>query len=186
MSDLLRSSALWYLVRGSGIVALILLTIVVALGVATTTHWQAPGLPRFVTAAVHRSVALLAVTFLSIHVLTSIVDSYVSISVVDAFVPFIGSVKPVALGLGAVAFDLVVALVLTSLLRAKLGFKAWRAVHWLAYLAWPVALLHGLTMGRDAGASWNLIVVVSCVLTVGAALAWRLQAAKTAPVQGVA
>ena len=175
MSDLLRSSALWYLVRGSGIVALILLTAVVGLGVATTTRWQAPGLPRFVTATVHRSVALLAVTFLSIHVLTSIVDSYVSIRVVDAFVPFIGSVKPVALGLGAVAFDLVVALVLTSLLRARLGFKAW-----------PVALLHGLTMGRDAGASWNVIVVAACVLTVGAALVWRLQAAKTTVVQGVA
>jgi predicted ferric reductase len=186
MSDLLRSSALWYLVRGSGIVALILLTAVVALGVATTTRWQAPGLHRFVTAALHRSVALLAVTFLSIHVLTSVVDSYVSIRVVDAFVPFIGSVKPVALGLGAVAFDLVVALMLTSLLRARLGFEAWRAVHWLAYLAWPVALLHGLTMGRDAGASWNVIVVVACVLTVGAALVWRLQAAKTTVVQGVA
>jgi len=183
MSDFLHSTALWYLVRGSGIVALILLTGVVALGVATTRRWQAPGVPRFVTAAVHRSVALLAVVFLGIHVLTSVVDSYVSIRIVDALVPFVGKVRPVALG--AVAFDFVVALVLTSLLRARLGFRAWRIVHWFAYLAWPVALAHGLLMGADAGASWNVIVVGACVLTVGAALAWRLQAPKTAPMGGL-
>jgi methionine sulfoxide reductase heme-binding subunit len=185
MSDFLHSTALWYLVRGSGIVSLILLTGVVALGVATTRRWQAPGVPRFVTAAVHRSVALLAVVFLGIHVLTSVVDSYVSIRIVDALVPFVGKVHPVALGLGAVAFDFVVALVLTSLLRARLGFRAWRIVHWFAYLAWPVALAHGLLMGADAGAPWNVIVVGTCVLTVGAALAWRLQAPKTAPMGGL-
>jgi predicted ferric reductase len=186
MSDFLRSTALWYLVRGSGIVALILLTGVVALGIATTRRWQAPGLPRFVTAAVHRSVALLAVVFLGIHVLTSVVDSYVSIRMVDALVPFVGNVHPFALGLGALAFDLVVALVITSLLRARLGLKAWRIVHWLAYLAWPVALGHGLLMGSDTVASWNVIVVSACVLTVGAAVAWRLQETKASPMGGLA
>ena len=86
----------------------------------------------------------------------------------------------------AVGFDLVIALVVTSLLRARLGLRTWRIVHWLAYLAWPVALLHGLLMGADAGASWNVIVVGACVLTVGAALTWRLQAPKTAPMGGLA
>ena len=177
MSDVLRSEALWYLVRGSGVVALVLLTVTVALGIATANRWSAVGLPRFVTAALHRSVALLSVSFLGLHVLTSIVDTYVSIRAVDAFVPFVGSVQPVALGLGAVAFDLVVALVATSLVRGSLGLRAWRTVHWLAYLAWPVALLHGLTMGTDTAASWNVVTVAACVLVVVAAVAWRVRLA---------
>jgi predicted ferric reductase len=186
MNQLLKSEALWYLIRGSGVVALLLLTGTVALGIATANRWRAPGVPRFMTAALHRSVALLSVVFLSVHVLTSILDTYVSIRVVDAFIPLVGSVHPLALGLGAVAFDLVLALVVTSLVRAKLGLRAWRVVHWLAYVAWPVALLHGLTMGTDTAAAWNVIVVATCVLAVGAAVGWRVQSARVRGAEGLA
>lgn len=174
MNGILSSTALWYFIRGSGVVALLLLTGVIALGVATWTGWHTRAVPRFVTAALHRNIALLAAAFLGLHVVTSIVDSYVSIRLVDAFVPFVGTVHPVALGLGAVAFDLVLALILTSLLRARLGLRAWRFVHWFAYLAWPVALFHGLLMGTDAHSSWNVVLVGACVLAVLAAAAARL------------
>jgi sulfoxide reductase heme-binding subunit YedZ len=186
MNEALSSGALWYLIRGSGVVALLLLTGTVALGIATANHWGAAGVPRFVTAALHRSVALLSVVFLGIHVLTSILDTYVSIGAVDAFVPFAGSVHPLALGLGAVGFDLVLALVVTSLARARLGLRTWRVVHWLAYLAWPVALLHGLAMGTDAATAWNVTVVAACVLVVAAAVGWRVQSTRVRSAEGVA
>jgi len=178
MTEVLRSEALWYLVRGSGVVALVLLTATVALGIATANRWSTAGLPRFVTGALHRNVALLSVAFLGVHIVTSVLDTYVSISVVDAFVPFVGSVQPLALGLGALAFDFVLALIVTSLLRASLGLRAWRMVHWLTYLAWPVALLHGVTMGTDAAALWSIIVAATCVLVVTASVAWRVQLAR--------
>jgi sulfoxide reductase heme-binding subunit YedZ len=174
MSSFLGSAAMWYFVRASGIVALILLTATVALGILTANRWTALQLPQFFMGAIHRNLSLLAVTFLGLHVVSSVVDTYVSIPPAAAFVPFTASVQPVALGLGAVAFDLVLALVLTSLVRVRLGLRAWRLVHWLGYLAWPVAFVHGIAMGTDRGTGWGVIVSAACLFVVSAAAYWRL------------
>jgi methionine sulfoxide reductase heme-binding subunit len=165
---------LWYLTRGTGIVALILLSITVALGVANRKRLQTDRVPRFVIDLVHRNASLLAVSFVLIHVVTTLLDSYVSISVVNVIVPFTASYKPLWLGLGAVAFDLLMAVALTSILRRRLGHRAWRATHWLAYVSWPVALVHALGTGTDRGAHWMLAITGACILTVGAALITRL------------
>src|SRR5581483_4398313 len=72
------------------------------------------------------------------------------------------------------------ALVATSLARRRIGFRAWRAVHWLAYASWPVALLHSLGTGSDARSGWLAVLGVLCAVTVLASVVWRLLAARDA------
>ena len=165
---------LWYLNRATGVVSLVLFTAVVLLGVAVHLRTRLPGLPRFGTVALHRSVSLIAVVFLGLHIVTAVADSYVSISVADVVVPFAGSYEPLWLGLGTVAFDLMLAVVATSLLRARLGHRTWRAVHWLAYASWPLAVVHGLGIGTDLASGWLLWLGIGCVAAVAAALVARM------------
>lgn len=166
----------WYLTRASGLVLLVLLTLVVLLGISTTVSPAGGRLPRFVATDLHRRVSLLAVALLAVHIATSIADSWVTITWVDAVVPFVGSYRPVWLGLGTLAVDLLLAVVVTSLLRHRLGPRPWRAVHLLAYLAWPVAVLHGLGTGSDVRRTWVLVLTLACVGAVLLAVAHRLLA----------
>src|SRR5262249_61690530 len=92
-------------------------------------------------------------------------------------VPFTGTYRPLGVGLGIVAFDLLAALVITSLLRQHIGYQAWRAVHWTAYACWPFAMLHGLTAGTDTPTSWARAVYLACAALVVAAIGWRVAAA---------
>ena len=167
------SAAAWYLARGTGVVTLVLLTVVVALGIATRSGRPLPGLPRFAVAAVHRSASLLALVLLGLHVGTLLVDPYAQLKLVDVVVPFVGTYRPLWLGLGTLALDLLVALVVTSLMRHRIGRRTWRGLHWLAYACWPVALMHGLGTGTDSGALWLRGIAAACAAAVLAALAWR-------------
>lgn len=175
MSPILASGSLdWYLTRSTGAVALLLLTVAVVLGVVEVRRFSSPTWPRFVVDALHRNVALLAMVFLVLHILTSVLDSFASISLIDAFVPFVGSYRPFWLGLGAVAFDMLIAVILTSLLRQRIGYASWRAVHWLTYASWPIALVHGFGTGSDMNSSWLEILSVVCLIAVLGAVIVRV------------
>jgi sulfoxide reductase heme-binding subunit YedZ len=165
---------LWYLTRGSGAVTLLLLTAAVVLGITTRTHRAGLRWPRFVTAGLHRNVSLLVVVFLAVHVATTVIDGYAPIGWLDALVPFRSAYRPLLLGLGALAADLLLALVVTSLLRRRIGQRGWRAVHRLAYACWPVAFVHGLGVGSDTGQAWMLVLDACAAAAVGAAVVWRL------------
>jgi sulfoxide reductase heme-binding subunit YedZ len=167
-------SAYWYLTRSTGAVSLVLLTLAIALGVVDVRRWSTPRWPRFLVDSLHRNVSLLAMAFLALHVLTSVLDSFAPISLLDAFVPFVGSYRPFWLGLGAVALDLLVAVTITSLLRQRLGYSSWRLIHWLTYASWPIALLHGLGTGSDVKATWLLGLSVACLIVVLAAVLVRV------------
>jgi methionine sulfoxide reductase heme-binding subunit len=169
-------SALWYLTRGTGATALILLTVSVALGVINVRRVSTPEVPRFVLEAVHRNASLLALAFLVVHIGTAVIDPFAPIRVIDAAIPFTSAYRPLWLGLGAIAFDLLLAVAITSLLRRRVGFKSWRATHWLAYASWPVALVHGLGTGTDAKTTWMLALSATCVLVVLASVAARVAA----------
>jgi hypothetical protein len=148
-------------------VALLLLTASVVLGVLGSVRFDAgPRWPRFAIDALHRDVSLLVMVFLVLHVVTSVLDSFAPISLLDAVIPFAGTYRPFWLGLGAVSFDLLIALVLTSLMRRRLGYRSWRAIHWLAYASWPVAVFHGLGTGSDSMAWWMLALTAACVAAV--------------------
>jgi methionine sulfoxide reductase heme-binding subunit len=174
------SGAVWYLMRASGVVSLLLLTAVFVLGIATTSRWRTRVLPGFAVLGLHRSISLLAVVFLAVHVVTAVVDPYAAVGVAAVFVPFVAGRSPFWIGLGAVSLDLTLALIVTSLLRARLGLRAWRGVHWLAYISWPLAIGHSLGMGSDTGTLWMRVLAGGCVALVGGVVAVRLRRAEGA------
>lgn len=174
----LGPSAYWYLARSTGVVALVLLTVSVVLGILGAARFSvAPRWPRFAIDSLHRDVSLLVVVLIVLHVVTSVLDGFAPISLIDGLVPFRSPYRPLWLGLGALSFDLVLALVVTSLVRRRLGYQTWRAVHWLAYVSWPIAILHGLGTGTDVKAAWSIALTVACLAAVLAALVVRLRPA---------
>lgn len=175
---------LWYLNRGSGVVALVLLTVATVLGVLALGGRPGSRLPRFVVQALHRNVALLAVLTLVAHVATAVLDEFVDLRWWHAVVPFTGGYERLWLGLGAVAVDLLVVVSVSSLLRDRLRRRTWYALHQSTYLLWLVSVLHGAGMGTDlSGAQWP--VTAGCAGAVAAAVTWRLTRAllrhRTAP-----
>jgi sulfoxide reductase heme-binding subunit YedZ len=180
MSDQL----LWYTTRGAGAVSLVLLSVVVVLGLLARVRFETRGWPRFLSAAVHRDLALMTLVFLLLHIVTAAVDPFTHLGLVAALVPFGSYYRTVWLGLGTIAFELLIAIVATSLLRQHIGARVWRGIHWLAYLSWPVAVIHGIGTGTDGTAAWMLAIDIVCVVAVAAALLWRLVAAPPDPLAG--
>src|SRR6516165_2288944 len=138
------TTAFWYASRATGIVALLLLTAVLVLGILVNRQGRLPGLPRFAVVDIHRNLSLLAVTFIAIHVLTAVLDTYVHIPLLSAVIPFASGYERLWLGLGAISLDLMIAMIVTSLLRGRMNRVVWRAIHLLAYLSWPIALAHSI------------------------------------------
>ncbi len=169
-------SALWYLTRGAGAVTLLLLTASLVLGIMHVQRGRPGRAPRLLVESAHRTISLLVLVVLTLHVVTAVLDPFAPIRLLDAFVPFASAYRPLWLGFGAVALDLLLALTVTSLVRARLGYRAWRAVHWAAYACWPVAVAHGLGTGSDARTTWLLALTLGCVAAVVLALGVRLAA----------
>jgi methionine sulfoxide reductase heme-binding subunit len=177
VSGIDSSTALWYLSRATGVVALLLLTAVMLLGILVTRQGRLPGLPRFAVSGLHRNLSLLATVFVVVHVLSAVADGYVNIPVTSAVVPLTSPYERIWLGLGAVGFDLMLAAVVTSLLRRHLSRWVWRAVHLTAYLSWPVAWVHSFFASGDLRQGWLFYVAIVCAVAVVAAALWRAAAA---------
>jgi DMSO/TMAO reductase YedYZ heme-binding membrane subunit len=167
-------ATLWYVDRGSGLVALLLLSAGVVLGVISALRVHSPGWPRFALADLHRNIGLLAVCFGAVHGATSVLDSFVDIRLTDLVVPFGSHFRPLWVGVGAIAVDLTLAVLLTSAIRRRLGYRRWRAVHLLAYGAWTATVVHSVGMGTDARATWALVLMARCIGAIGGALVLRL------------
>jgi methionine sulfoxide reductase heme-binding subunit len=171
------STVLWYISRSTGVICLLLFTAVILLGLLVSRQGKLPGLPKFGAVHLHRYLSLLAVSFITIHVLTAVADSFVNISLISAIVPFASQYQPFWLGLGAVALDLMIAVIVTSLIRSRIGRRTWRLVHWLAYACWPIALAHSIGSGPDVRYGPLLWLTVACTATVAVAIAVRTAAA---------
>lgn len=164
---------LWAVGRATGIIALLLFTASMLLGIVTRSGRPLPGLPRFSLALVHRNISLFSMVFLGLHVGTLMFDSYAKLALIDVVLPFFGDFRPFWQGLGTIALDVALALAITGLLRHRIGPRAFRAVHWASYAMWPLALAHSLGSGTDALSAWFLGIAVACVVAVGAAIVWR-------------
>jgi methionine sulfoxide reductase heme-binding subunit len=149
----------------AGVIALVLLTVSVVLGVAVSQRRQLPASTRYGSRVLHERVSLFALALVVLHVLGAVAGAQLLV----VFVPFVAGFW---LGLGAISFDLLVALVVTSLLRRRIGRRAWRAVHWASYACWPTAELHSFGFGVRSGRLFDL--AVACALAVLAAAIWRL------------
>ncbi len=168
--------AAWALGRGAGIVALAFFTLSIALGIVTRSGRPLIWLPRFGVADVHRFCGLYATVLVILHVSALLIDPYAQLRLIDLVVPFLGNYRPLWQGLGTLAFDLAVAVVITSLLRTRLGPRTFRWVHWLTYALWPIAFAHALGNGTDAAHGWFVAFACVCALIIAAALGWRLRA----------
>jgi len=177
MSDQL----LWYTTRAAGAVSMILLTGVVVLGVMSTLRATPRGLPRFFTPGLHRNIALVTLVFLALHIVTAVVDPFTNLGWTAALIPFSSYYRTFWLGLGTIAFELLVAITLTSLVRGVLGHGVWRAIHWLTYAAWPVAIVHGLGTGTDAWSTWLFTLTCICAGAAAFAVVYRLTAGARDP-----
>jgi predicted ferric reductase len=171
----LSSAPLWYLTRATAIVGFVLMTLAFALGLASTQrlresrHW-----PRFATQQLHRNVALLAMAFVLLHILTTLADTYVHVGWWSIVIPFVSGYHPLWVGLGTLAFDTTVLVVVTSLVRDRLPYSVWRATHWAAYALWPLAFFHFLLTGTDAvHGGWGLYVDLGALGLLGVATAAR-------------
>lgn len=168
------STPLWYTARATGIVALVLLTATVVLGVLTAGRWKTRSWPAFAQGDLHKRVSILAVVFLAIHVLTAVVDTYVNVGWPSIIVPFSSSYQPLWTGLGTVGVDLVLAVSISSALRQRISARAWRGIHWLAYGSWPVAMAHSLGEGTDSSKLWMMGIAAVCSVAVVASVVWRV------------
>lgn len=171
---------LWLVSRASGLVSLVLLTAALVLGALAARPGGIGGTwPRWARQALHRDLALLAVGALVVHVTSVILDGYVDIDWMAAFVPFTSGYRPVAVAAGTLALDAILLVVVTSLLRVRIGRRTWRAVHWLVAAAWPLAVLHYLNVGTDAGTLAGRLLAVLATLAVATAVGARLLATRT-------
>jgi methionine sulfoxide reductase heme-binding subunit len=177
----MNDQVLWYTTRGAGAVSLVLLSAVVVLGLLARVRFETKAWPRFLSAAVHGDLALMTLVFLLLHIVTAVVDPFTHLGLVAAVVPFGSYYRTVWLGLGTIAFELLIAIVVTSLLRRFIGARVWRGIHWLAYASWPTAVIHGVGTGTDRTALWMLVIDVVCVAAVAVALVWRVVAAPPDP-----
>jgi predicted ferric reductase len=172
----MNDTILWYATRGAGAVSLVLLSAVVVLGVLSTLRFESASWPRFLTTGLHRNIALTALVFLALHIVTAVVDPFTHLGWLPAVIPFSSYYRTFWLGLGTIAVELIVAVSVTSLVRGFIGHAAWRTIHWLSYASWPVALLHSLGTGTDAWSAWMLVLDFVCILAVLAAISARLAA----------
>jgi sulfoxide reductase heme-binding subunit YedZ len=170
-----NSTTFWYITRASGIVTLVLLTLTMVLGLITTTRVRAHNWPGFAQQELHRRLSMMSMVFLAIHVLTSILDTYVHIGWWAIVVPFSSPYGRFWVAMGTVALDLMAAVFISSLLRSRMRPGTWRSLHWLAYGCWPIALAHTFGLGTDAGEQWVIVLGAACVVSVSLALLWRIR-----------
>ena len=164
----------WYLTRSFGVVLLVLLTVVTVLGTVLAARPASRRMPAFVVTDLHRRLSVLVLVLLAGHIAVSVADSYVTITWLDAVVPFVTTYRPLWTGLGTLACDVLLLVAVTSALRHRMSLRAWRAVHVTAYAMWPLAVLHTLGDGSDVRSGWLLLLTAACVVAVLVAGWWRL------------
>lgn len=165
---------LWFLNRGTGVTLLIVLTLSLALGMLTAGGRAGHLVPAFVPQTLHRNLSILALGLVLAHALTAVVDTFVDIRWWQALSPWGATYQPFWLGLGTLAFDLMILVMLTTWARRRLSHTGWHRIHLLGYATWPLSMAHGAGIGTDAGEPWAQAIAVACTVVVLGALAVRL------------
>jgi sulfoxide reductase heme-binding subunit YedZ len=168
------TEAVWYMIRATGVVALVLLTVTTVLGLLAASRARTRRWPAFAQVDLHKRATLLALVFLGFHIAGAVLDTYVHVSLVSVVIPFTSSFRPLWTGFGAVAVDLLAAVAVSSALRRRIDPSVWRGLHWLAYACWPFAMAHALGSGTDAARPWMLTIAALGTLAVVGALTWRV------------
>jgi methionine sulfoxide reductase heme-binding subunit len=165
----------WYFARSAGLVAYLLLSASVVLGVLMSAKTRFTW-PRFAVEEVHRFLAILTGVFVTLHGASLLLDDVVPISLGAMLVPFTSPYRPFAVGLGVTAAELMAAVGLTNLFRRQLPHALWRKAHYLTLAVWASASVHGVLAGTDRGVPWFAGVVAAAFSSVCMALALRTRA----------
>lgn len=165
----------WYTARAAGVTAYLLLTTGVLLGLTLASHRTFARWPRFGIEDVHRFVGLLVGTFVAIHVVTIALDSWLPFTLASLVVPFTTRYRPLWVGLGVTAAELLVALAVTNHYRRRLSYRFWRRAHYANFAVWIAATLHGAASGTDRSSPWLLALFAVSTSAVTAATMARIK-----------
>jgi DMSO/TMAO reductase YedYZ heme-binding membrane subunit len=171
---IVASATAWYAARAGGMLAYLLLTASIAVGLLMSGRARLDRWPRFALEDVHRFLGILAGTFIVIHGGALLLDHVVPFSPGRLLVPGTASYRPLAVALGVVAAELLAALAITNHYRKRLPHKLWRRLHLLNFAVWGLALVHGLTAGTDASTTWALVLFSGSAWLVLALLVHRI------------
>lgn len=164
MIDWQQVSPIWVVERATGLTSLALLSLATFLGAVTSAGWTSPRFPEVRSVSLHRNVSLMSLCFLIVHVGGVVLDSYVDVPFIAAFVPFTSHYEELGVALGTIAFDLVLALMLTGYLRDKINRRLWRWIHDATYVCWAIATAHALMAGFER--SLTIFVAVGGMVIV--------------------
>jgi hypothetical protein len=178
----------WYAARTAGIIAYLILTGVVLVGLTLSGQLRVPHWPKFAVTDVHRFGGLLVGVFVSIHIATIAIDTFTPFSFTQLLVPLSSHYRPLWTGLGIVAAEMLVALAVTNALRTRIPYRWWRRIHILNFAVWGAATVHGIGAGTDTPSLWMTAIYAGSVSSVLAALVWRSTRKRLAPsaVRGLA
>lgn len=146
--------AFWFLSRGSAFVALSLLWLSMALGLLLTNKMARfwPGTPAAYT--IHEFASLLGLGFALFHVLILLGDRFINYDLAQLLIPFAGSYMPFWVGIGQLGFYSLIIVTFTFYVRRAIGQKTWRVIHYVSFLSYFMALVHGLAAGTDSTLPW--------------------------------
>ena len=164
---------IWYIARAGGVVAYVLLTFTVCIGIGLAGRARVPGFPRFAVNDLHRFAGILTGTFIAIHVGAILLDGYVHFSIPQVLIPLAASYRTIGVAFGIVAAELLIALAITNRLRGVLPRRLWRGAHYLNFAVWASATTHGIIAGTDNATIWLLATYVAAIATVGGLACWR-------------
>lgn len=163
----------WFVGRGSGIVAYLLLSLAVVLGILLNRRWHSASWPRLVIHEAHRWATITFYLFVGVHVAMMLLDPYIGFTLADLTVPFASAYRTLWLSLGIIAAELALAIGASVWLRERIGYRAWHILHGLAYPVFIASLLHGLGTGTDSGTIWATVLYGGSAFAVAMATVWR-------------
>lgn len=172
---------IWYVARGAGLAALLLLTVSTAIGALMVGRGRAAN--RVVVQYLHRVTGSVGLAALALHLGSILADSYAHVGWTASIIPFTSAYRPTWVGLGTLAIYTFVLVAAVGFARgrmatSKIGAKVWRGIHALAYAGWVMAMLHGLKSGTDTSVPWVRLLYIGCAVAVGGSVAVRFGLAK--------
>jgi sulfoxide reductase heme-binding subunit YedZ len=164
---------IWLIARASGLVAYVLLTTSVLAGIILKSRPFGRHLRGITAMEIHRTLSFLGLAAIGLHGTALVLDQAVHIKLADLLIPGLAPYRPLWTGMGVVAAELMVALIVSFPLRKVFGFKAWRKLHWVSYGTFVLAAAHGIKAGTDTGRAWTDALYIGSLGLVAAAITWR-------------
>ena len=168
-----KDPTFWFLARASGLTAYVLITLSVLAGLVVKSRPLGRALSPAAATDTHRFLALLALGAVALHGSALMLDATVHIGPAALVVPGLAPYRPVPTGLGVLATELAALIVVSFRLRRRIGFRAWRRLHWATYIVFLAVTAHGIWAGTDTARPAIFALYLGAVFAVATATAWR-------------